>query len=101
MTDLANNRISSAILMADEKLSIKLKEMEKTHCPVCNRALDRGDVAWNCASTEAGTDYSWAHIQCQSCDTEVAEWISWWPCDGGDTFEDFVEHILPDWEEIS
>jgi hypothetical protein len=80
---------------ADKTLSRKLDEMGKTKCPNCGRILDRGDVAWNSASTEAGTDYSRAHIQCQACETEIADWWSWYPC--ADTFEEFVENVLPDW----
>src|SRR5690349_17570176 len=66
----------------DAVLAAKLESMGKSACPSCGRRLDRGDVAWNEASTSEGTPITWAHIQCQACDTEVAEWWSWWPGGG-------------------
>jgi hypothetical protein len=81
----------------DELLAEALARHHASCCPNCGRSLDRGDVSWNDASTSEGTPYTWAQIQCQNCDAEVARWYSWWPgCDYD--FSVFVEHVLPDWK---
>lgn len=81
---------------ADEALAHVLRERGKSNCPGCGRAIDRGDVSWNNASTSEGTPYTAALIQCQGCDAEIAHWDSW--CPGADDFDEFVENVLPDWE---
>jgi hypothetical protein len=63
-------------------------------CPGCGREIDRGDVAWNNPCTEAGTDYTTVHIECQGCQTEIADFNSWFP--EADTFETLVEYVLED-----
>jgi hypothetical protein len=83
-------------MTTDEKLTAILAKHGKSNCPKCGRLLDRGDVAWNNADTEAGTPFTWVEIQCQQCDTEIAHFSSWWP--GADDLDELVENVLAnDW----
>lgn len=79
---------------AEQHFAHYLRELGLDSCPQCGRLIDRGDVAWNSAFTEAGTDFSVGEIICQQCDHEIAYWHSWYP--KPDTFAEFVEHVLPD-----
>lgn len=90
LTDDADER------WADEEFARALAAHGKTNCPTCGRVIDRGDVAWNSASTEAGTGYSTAYIHCQACGAEVASWSSWWS-EVSDWCE-FCAQLLPGWE---
>ena len=80
----------------DEKFTGILKTIGIEKCPDCGKCVDRGDVAWNSASTEAGTGYSVLEILCQQCDTEVYRTVSWYPSIGD--FEEFVSVLT---EEIN
>jgi len=73
-----------------------LLEHSMSNCPICGKVIDRGDVAWNNASTEAGTPCCSVEIQCLGCDTEIAHIESWWP--GIDDFEDVIEVLSRDWK---
>lgn len=79
---------------ADKEFKRIMSEHGKDKCPNCGKEIDRGDVAWNNRSTDAGTDYATGEIQCSACDTEIANGSSWYP--GADDFEEFVENLLED-----
>ena len=74
----------------DKKLKEILVKNNMDICPCCGRQLDRGDVAWNTACTEAGTDYSVVSIICQACDDEMLNAHTWYCIDN---FEDLVEEL--------
>lgn len=74
---------------ADETFKRILTDHGSEKCWSCGRELDRGDVAWNNASTEAGTPFAVLEIICQACDSEVMRCQTWWPAI--DDFEEFVE----------
>lgn len=75
----------------EERLARVLEEKGLDRCK-CGRIIDRGDVAWNEAATEAGTDYTTVIIQCQACDEELLYVHSWWPwVDGFDEVIDIIE----------
>lgn len=82
---------------AEKELSLLLKEKNCNICPMCRKIIDRGDIAWNNPSTEAGTDYTIVEIICSCCDTEIARISSWYP--GADSFAELVEEVLSeeDW----
>ncbi len=82
-------------MTADEKLTAILAEHGKTECPSCGKKIDRADVAWNNADTEAGTPFTWVEIQCLACQTEIIHFSSWYPA--ADDLDDLIEHVLPDW----
>lgn len=63
----------------DRRIQEILEERGYAACPECGRHLDRGDIAWNGAITEAGTDHCFVEIQCQQCDAEVVSFYSWYP----------------------
>jgi hypothetical protein len=75
----------------DRNLAVALARHGKSTCQ-CGRIIDRGDVAWNSGSTEAGTEYSVIWIICQACDTEIAQVHSWMPWI--DTFEEAVHELM-------
>lgn len=80
---------------ADEDLENILKKHGKEFCPKCNRKIDRGDVAWNEGSTEAGTPYSVLEIACLQCGTEIAHKYSWsWV----ESFDDFICALEEEWD---
>lgn len=79
---------------AERALSDLLVAAGYSPCSKCGRQIDRGDVAWNNPSTEAGTDYTVVEIQCQGCNSEIVRFTSWWP--GADNFEDLVENVFQD-----
>jgi len=72
----------------DIRFSNLLIKINKNKCPNCGKEIDRGDVAWNCACTEAGTECSILSIICQKCSTEIIYEDSWNP--GIENFEEFV-----------
>lgn len=80
----------------DERLREILDAHGSSLCKECGRDLDRGDVAWNSASTEYGTPYSVIEIICQACDTEALHLESWYP--GIDDFEEALRVLEKDWE---
>lgn len=84
----------------DEEADAKLKAILQAHnsepCPHCQKPIDRGDVAWNSASTKAGTGYSVLEIQCQRCLYEIAYVKSWYS--GIHDFNEFVYVLGEDWE---
>lgn len=82
--------------MGDDRLKTVLADKGYSHCPSCGREVDRGDVAWNEAGTEAGTPVSVIKIQCQACDEEVVYFFSWYPCI--EVFEEAVDVIEDDLE---
>jgi hypothetical protein len=61
----------------------------------CGRVIDRADVAWNNACSEAGTSYSTVTIICLACDAPIAYWRSWYP--EIEDFEELIDHVLDDW----
>ena len=79
----------------------QLREILQCHdalnCPDCGREIDRGDIAWNSPSTEAGTPMSFVEIICQGCQTGIAHVWSWWP--GIDDFSDVLKVLEDDWNE--
>ena len=86
--------------MTEQEADIEFQRHLKLHnaekCPGCQKPIDRGDVAWNNGSTEAGTGYTMVEIQCLNCSREIAHFNSWhW---GADSFEDLVENVIDDWE---
>jgi RNase P subunit RPR2 len=90
--------VTASSLSADERLAAVLKEHSATRCKSCRRKLDRGDVSWQNASTEAGTGFTTVYIICQSCGTETAEVFSWYP--ETDSFEEAVRVLEEDWEGV-
>lgn len=78
----------------DERLAAVLAKHGASRCK-CGRTIDRGDVAWNEASTEAGTPLTYIEIICQACDTAIARVSSWYP--GAEDLEKVVEILEEDW----
>lgn len=85
---------STEQLQADTIFHDFLVDMKLTPCK-CGREIDRADVAWNNAETEAGTPHSSVTIQCVSCQEGIAWWHSWWP--EIESFEELVERVLDDY----
>lgn len=56
-----------------------LDKHDARYCPECNHEIGFGDIAWNNASTEAGTPYTWIYIHCAVCNTEIHRIMSWYP----------------------
>lgn len=79
----------------DARFAAVLAEHGSTVCYSCGRAIDRGDVAWNNASTEAGTGYCTVEIICQGCEASIAHVTSWYL--GIDDFGDVVFVLEDDW----
>lgn len=75
---------------ADQKLTEVLAAKNKDKCPKCNKQIDRGDVAWNTASTESGTPYSVMEIICEKCFTEIYHGTTWFEIE---SFEEFVKEL--------
>lgn len=82
---------------ADAELHSILLEHHADRCNNCGREIDRGDVAWNGGSTEAGTPWSVLQITCQNCDTQIIHIDSWYP--GIDSFSEFVDVLRDKWED--
>lgn len=82
---------------AERQFAAELERRGLSHCPECGTKIDRGHVAWNNASTEAGTECCSVEIECLKCGHEIGHWESWWP--GIDGFEDLVKNVLDDWPE--
>jgi hypothetical protein len=78
----------------DAAFAAELDKRGKRICPVCAKVIDRGDVAWNQGSTEAGTDYSVVEIQCEGCQTEIGHFATWY--DVSD-FDDVIR-VMDDWD---
>lgn len=76
----------------------RLKQILQTHqaefCPACNHEIGLGDIAWNEASTEAGTPVSTIEIQCVICQTEI-KWLHSWT--GIDDIDDLLDIIEDNW----
>lgn len=81
----------------DNKFSKILKSKGLDKCSDCGKVIDRGDAAWNNASTEAGTGYSVLIIQCQRCESEVYRTASWYPSIVD--FEEFVNTLADEINE--
>lgn len=85
------------ITRADE---IKLGEILKKHnAERCSNGhkIGFGDIAWNCASTEAGTDFSTVDIICTLCGLEVVLIRSWYPWI--ETADELLSVIESDWPD--
>ena len=81
---------------ADAEFQRVLAAHDATNCPHCSKPIDRGDVAWNDASTDAGTGYSVLTVQCQRCFHEIAYFRSW---HGSiHDFNEFVHVLGEDWK---
>lgn len=79
----------------DGRLRAILARHNASACTNCGRIIDRGDIAWNASSTMAGTPTSFVEIQCQACDTEIAQVFSWWP--SVQSFREAVNILAQDW----
>lgn len=79
---------------AEAAFLAKLAEFGMSRCKNCGQEIGLGDLSWNSASTEEGTDYATALIQCTTCQTKVAHWYS--PLSEADNIVEFVAEILPD-----
>lgn len=64
--------------VADQQFAALLSAHSLTTCPSCAKPIDRGDLAWNNAST-GYTPYSVVEILCQRCDHELLFLKSWKP----------------------
>jgi hypothetical protein len=60
----------------DERLERILSDHIAEYCQ-CGHKLGWGDIAWNTATTEGGTDYSTIQIQCVVCDEEITYLATW------------------------
>jgi len=83
---------------SDQQFANVLKEHGTLYCPSCGKVIDRGDVAWNNASTHAGTPYSSILIECLRCDTEILYLTSWFEID---SFAELVDVLARDWKQES
>ncbi len=61
------------------------------NCTNCEKPLDRMDVSWNNASTEAGTPCCWIDVICSECGSSASHFSSWWPGIDGD---DDLIHVI-------
>lgn len=68
----------------DERFAEILEEHGLDVCKECDKTVDRSDVAWNNASTEAGTPCATLEIICAACSNSILHIFSWWP--GIETF---------------
>jgi hypothetical protein len=83
----------------EQRLTAVLQEHGAAACPKCGRTIDRGDVSWQGANTQAGTPCTTVYVICQGCDTEVAEVFSWLPW--VDHFGDVLDLLEEeDWEGV-
>lgn len=88
---IVEEQVADAEIDWGEKVKSILKENGYQFCKSCGRELDQGDLAWNEASTEAGTPHAVVVCQCQNCLAGVFEVRSWWP--SMETLKD-VCHVL-------
>ena len=78
--------------------SLKLKGILREHdAEFCKNGheIGWGDIAWNDASTEAGTGYCTVQIECSVCQSEIVHIDSWYPWI--DDAHDILHVLERDW----
>lgn len=61
----------------------------------CGHEIGWGDIAWNQAVTEYGTEHGYVEIQCLACQEEITEFHTWYPFI--EDQEDVIHVLKNDW----